>query len=294
VTYTGATTPATITDGNATELASTAYQGGNSGGSFALLGVVADSAGGAGGGTARAMAVSRVLQDAVRAARFAPHTSPQVAVGVTRSVSGSLDAGNCGGTASFSGTANDVTGEFHATFNFSGWCNDGVTVAGHVTASGQVDVSTDDPQLVEIEFQFGVLTVSDGTDTFRASGTITASFGATDSLTTNMDYALGDGTTFRVANLAFTRSPTTGGEGVTITGRVYHPIHGYVEVTTPQALVVETGQEFPSSGELVATGANNSKARLTALSTTQFQIDVDVDGDGNYETNLGTFTWGSV
>lgn len=293
VTYTGVTTQAAVTDANAVDLTTTAYQGGNSGGSFALVGVGTDSAEGTGEGTARAIAVSRVLEDAVRAARFGPHTSSQVASGATVSVSDSLPDGNCGGTASFSGTADDVSGEFRATFTFSGWCNDGVTVSGRVTASGTFDVNTEEP--MELEFSFSVLTVSDGIDTFRGSGSITVSFGASESLIIDMDFASGDGTTYRASNLTITATATTGGESFTITGRVYHPVHGYVDVSTPVALVVETGQTFPSSGELVATGANGSKARLIALSPpTQFQIDVDQDGDGTYETDLGTFTWESV
>lgn len=292
VAYTGATTQATVSDANAVALTTTAYQGGNSGGSFALIGVVTDPAAGVGGAAARATTVSHVLEDAVRAARFSPRASPQVAVGATQSASGELDPGNCGGTASFSGTADDQTGDFRATFTFSSWCNDGVTVSGRVTASGHIDVNAE--ELMDLEFSFSVLTVSDGTDTFRGSGTITVSFGASESLIIDMAFASGDGTTYRASNLAITATPTTGGESFTVAGRVYHPVHGYVDVSTPVALVVETGQAFPSSGELVATGSNDSKARLTALSPTEFQIDVDQNGDGTYETNLGTFTWDSV
>lgn len=109
-----------------------------------------------------------------------------------------------------------------------------------------------------------------------------------------MDFASGDGTTYRASDLTLTASPATGGQSVVVTGRVYHPVHGYVDVSTPVALVVETGQAFPSSGELVVTGANDSKAKLTALSTTAFHIEVDADGNGTYEVDLGTFEWGTV
>lgn len=292
VVYTGATTQAAVTGSNGVALTTTAYQGGNSGGSFALVGVASEPVEGVGGTVTRATSVSRVLTDAVRSARFASHASSQMAVGVVESVSGSLDPGNCGGTASFSGTANDQTGEIRATFTFSGWCNDGVTVAGRVTAEGQVDVVAE--ELIALEFSFVVLTVSDGTDTFRGSGSITVDFGASESMIIDMDFAAGDGTTYRVSDLQMAVTPSASGESLTITGRVYHPVHGYVDVTTPVAFDVQTGDAFPSAGELVATGANDSKARLTALSPTEFQIDVDADGDGTYETNLGTFTWESV
>jgi hypothetical protein len=136
--------------------------------------------------------------------------------------------------------------------------------------------------------------VTDGTDTFRGSGTITASFGTSEILTIDMDFESGDGTIYRASNLSIAVSPTAGGESVIVIGRVFHPVHGYVDVTTPQALVVPTGETFPSSGELLVTGSNDSKARLTALSATEFQIEVDADGDDTYETTLGPLTWGDV
>jgi hypothetical protein len=224
--YTGATTQASVADSNAVDLTTTAYQGGNSGGSFTFVGVTADS--GAGSAAVRGTTVSRVLSDAVRAAQLISHSSPDIAAAAIEAVSGQLDPGNCGGTASFNGTANDQTGEFRATFNFSAWCNDGVTVSGRVTAEGTVDVVAE--ELLELEFSFAVLTVSDGIDTFRGSGSITVSFGASESLVIDMDYAAGDGTTFRASDLTLTATETTGGESFTVAGRVYHPIHGYVDV----------------------------------------------------------------
>jgi hypothetical protein len=289
IVYSGVTTPAAVTSDNALALASAAYDGGNSGGSLAFVGVAAGRTG-SDIGTVQAVNVSHVLIDAVRSAQLRPSSETAVAAGAT--TSGSLPEGTCGGSATYSGTANQSTGEFHATFRFNAWCNDGVTVAGTLTANGHVDVNTQD--LASLEFSFSVLTVSDGTDTFRGRGTISATFGTSDVLTIDMDFAAGDGTIYRASNLTVEATPAASGENVTITGRVFHPLHGYVDVTTPQPLVVVTGEDHPSSGEFVVTGANNSSARLTALSATTFQIDVDADGDGTYETTVGTFTWGTL
>jgi hypothetical protein len=108
-----------------------------------------------------------------------------------------------------------------------------------------------------------------------------------------MDFGSGDGTIYRASDLTIESSLIGSDESVTVTGRVFHPLHGYVDVTTPQPLVVVNGDDYPSSGEFVVTGANNSKARLTALSATTFQLDADIDGDGGYETVVGTFEWGT-
>lgn len=293
VTYSGVTTAAPVTSGNAVDLTTTAYQGGSSGGSLTLVGAAVDQASADQGTVAmRTLTVARVLEDAVRAARFDAPSSDPMAAGAVVSTSATLDPGNCGGTASYSGTVNDVTGEIRATFSFNAWCNDGVTVSGSLTAVGQVDTATE--TLVSLEFSFTVLTVSTDTDSFSATGTIAVDLsGSSDSLTVTMDFRGSDGTVYRISDFVLTVTPDVGGESVTIEGRFYHPTHGYVDVTTPQPLVIPDGSAYPSTGQVVVRG-DNSGAQLTALSTTTFQIDLDVDGDGTYETPLGTFNWADV
>jgi hypothetical protein len=297
VTYTGATTAAAVTSGNAVAIASTAYQGGSSSGSLTLIGVAVGPADQSGGGLSPvpAVAISRVLTDAVRAAHLGSTSSSPVIVGASVSVSGTLPAGTCGGTASYSGTADEVTGAINATFSFNGWCNDGVTISGSVTVSGQVDVSGPTPVLLTLNFSFTVLTVSDGTDTFTGTGTLSLDLGAPpELLTVDMDFRDGSGTVYRVSNFVVTVTPTGSGEDVSLSGQFYHPDYGYVDLVTTTVFSVATGDIFPSSGQLVVTGAANSKARLTALSSTQFQVEVDADGDDIYETTVGPIDWTSV
>lgn len=288
IVYSGVTTPAAVTSDNALALAGTAYDGGNSGGSLAFVGVAAGLTTGSDTGAPQAVHVSRMLIDAVRSAHLTSLSETAVATGAA--TSGALDDGTCGGSATYSGTANESTGAFHATFRFNAWCNDGVTVSGTLTADGQVDVNTQD--LASLEFAFSVLTISDGTNTFRGRGTISVTFGASDVVSIDMDFGSGDGTIYRVSNLTVESMPAVNSESITITGRVFHPLYGYVDVTTSQPLVVATGDDYPSSGEFVVTGADSS-ARLTALSAATFQVDVDEDGDGFYETMVGTFEWGT-
>jgi hypothetical protein len=289
IVYSGLTTPAAVTSDNALALSGTAYDGGDSVGSLTLIGIAPGGTDGSESGTAQAVRISSVLVDAVRSAHLGRSSGPAVATGAT--TSGSLGDGNCGGTATFSGTADETTGVLHATFRFNAWCNDGVTVSGTLIADGQVDTNTQ--ELTSLEFSFSTMTVFDAANTFQARGTIAATFGVSDVLTIDMDYSAGDGTIFRASDLTVVTTPDLGNENVTITGRVYHPLHGHVDVTTPQPLVVTSEDDYPSSGELVVTGAGNSHGRITALSATTFQIDVDEDGDGFYETAVGTFEWGT-
>jgi hypothetical protein len=78
---------------------------------------------------------------------------------------------------------------------------------------------------------------------------------------------------------------------MTLTGRYYHPEHGYVDIATIDALRINNSDQFPSSGQIIITGASGSKARLTATSNTEYTLEVDADGDDIYEIGT-TENWG--
>jgi hypothetical protein len=63
-----------------------------------------------------------------------------------------------------------------------------------------------------------------------------------------------------------------------------------VLISTPQTLVVQGSDAFPSSGQLMVSGSSGSKIRLTAMNKTQVKLELDADGDGAYETQA-TKTW---
>jgi hypothetical protein len=68
------------------------------------------------------------------------------------------------------------------------------------------------------------------------------------------------------------------------------PVSFTVATTVP---LVRTAPSYPHQGSLTATGANNSKVRLTALNSTTVQIEVDANGDGTYE-HTSTTTWSAL
>lgn len=58
-----------------------------------------------------------------------------------------------------------------------------------------------------------------------------------------------------------------------------------VQVSTPQPLVIQGSDAYPSSGQLLVRGRSNSTLRITALNAVQARIELDADGDGNFETS---------
>lgn len=59
-----------------------------------------------------------------------------------------------------------------------------------------------------------------------------------------------------------------------------------VDIATPTPFVRAGTQAYPSSGQLLITGASGSKIRLSATSATQIRIELDADANGSYETSI--------
>jgi len=78
-----------------------------------------------------------------------------------------------------------------------------------------------------------------------------------------------------------------------VSGKYYDPTYGYIDVVTTDnfRFLESDNYTWPSSGVMVVTGTDNTKARLTAVSNTQCQIDADLDGDGDYEWGPVTKNW---
>jgi hypothetical protein len=88
---------------------------------------------------------------------------------------------------------------------------------------------------------------------------------------------------------------------ISISGRFYDQDYGYVDFETSQTqpLRVYSGDEYPSSGELILSGAvgagsGRTSARLTAVDATHCRVDVDGDGNGSYEVTSGNILWSEL
>jgi hypothetical protein len=196
-----------------------------------------------------------------------------------------------GGSLSFSLSSDDVTGDFNGTFNFINCAEGGTTITGNTTVSGTINLSSFlfDP----INFVFNPVTVVSGAESYTMSGTVNISesgIGAT----IVMNVRLRNNNTEMVEwmnNVTISVIDMGPFVEMTLTGRYYHPEHGYVDIATIDALRINDFDQFPSSGQIIITGASGSKARLTATSNTQYTLEVDADGDDIYEP-LTIENWG--
>ena len=59
-----------------------------------------------------------------------------------------------------------------------------------------------------------------------------------------------------------------------------------VQMLTPQALVIQGTDDYPSSGVLLVRGKGNSALRITAVTGVQARLELDAEGDGVFETSV--------
>ena len=121
-----------------------------------------------------------------------------------------------------------------------------------------------------------------------------------DVLTVNMDGRDNNaGDTFRFQNFVVmtTYTPTTYSSSASesYNGRVCIARYGCVDVTTtnPFIYTVSTQENPDSGGPVVLSGAGNSRAAITPLTTSFVKIEVDAEGDSLYESRHA-YVWSNL
>lgn len=289
IAYTGETAPAEIDENNAVEIAAGAFAAGQAGtvmtsseasqGDQIAAGLQIDNF--------RTLKVPRILGDAARSMDLsAPLHQLSVKADEVHTEKGTIE-GPCGGKISFKVTIDDKSGEFEGTFKFSDYCDHGVTISGETDVEGEAD--TDSGDIIFITFWFDNLT--DGS--FTMDGEISMDFSDSPIICT-LEALLEDESTGKVYwakdyELNIFEYPAY--IEVYIFGTYYHPNHGYVTISTEEAFIIIDGDEWPSSGILLLFGADNTRAKLTAIDETYCRIEADTDGDGVYDWDSGPMLW---
>jgi len=76
---------------------------------------------------------------------------------------------------------------------------------------------------------------------------------------------------------------------VGVAGTIASDVQGSYAFETPTTLT-GAGGEFPSAGEILIHGADDTSARITALDNTNVRLELDTDGDGEPDESSDT-TW---
>ncbi len=277
VTYTGNANSAVISTTNAGQLL------GNILGSQETATIILGSdGGGATGQSPPATAMRPALQHAMRATALRASADRVTAQALVIDQTEPCD--NNVGTTHTTGTLSDTDFTGTLTLTFSGCLVGTDTLDG--TATLRVDAFG--PGLgvpIDSTLSFARLTIRGPAASVDASGSLRLLYTAnTETLTLNL--VTRDNIAARESkaeNLVFISSVGSGSvfASVSVSGRVFDQVHGYVDVTTPIPLVFYTpSQAFADGGQIVLTGASNHRVRATALSSTVVRLELDLTGSG--------------
>ena len=279
--YSGLTSPAALTDSNAEDISGGAFGAGLIG--DGMMGLSVNQ-----GSTSyniknlRSVKVPQILSDSLDLIDFTSSSQSGAQAAVQSETATIYDG--CGGSMSYSITFNDVTGSFSGSFTFTDYGCGGTTISGGASFSGIIDVNTSN--FIEADFSFDNL--SGGGLTL--DGDLSIDYTVTPHEITLNAYGQdpNSGKVFWIDNYTITIDEYADRVEILMSGRFYHPDHGYVSLITDQVFVLYDVYEWPSSGVLVVTGATNSKTKLTALDELTCRLEADIDGDGLYDD------WGPV
>jgi hypothetical protein len=293
ISYSGLTNPATIDANNAEDLLVGAYEGGQTGAAIGQLSV-AQTEPRASIRYPRILKVSQVLEDSLRQVDLTAR-SGEIRISSSKSKTGTIP-GACGGSASYTVSVNDQTGDFSGSLSFSSYCEDGVTISGAVDFSGKVDLVTE--ELVKFSLTFSALSGTSGSDSFTLNGTISTDLTVSPYILA-ISMLLRDNSTGKVYWVKdYTMTVTEGADygEVEISGAYYDPDYGYVTFSTTVPFRIYDYDDYPTDGVLVVTGdigiaGGSTMARLTVLSSATYQIEADTDGDGTYDWDSGILYW---
>lgn len=299
VTYTGLTTQATITDTNAELLTTEAFEGGEPGTAIGVFAGVSSENNNA-IHQSRLIRLTRILEGAMLQVDVASAAGDPVISAVqqaSETIEG--DPGMCAsgpGSATFTISYDEGTGAFSGSMTFNNFCGGGDTVSGSASFSGQISPSTE--EMLQFSFSFNNLLLSSETASITVSGTVSMDVQSLPVVAT-MELLIRDNISaevYWVNNYTLQITPGAGNMELEISGRFYHPGHGFVILTTPEPLVLNVGDEWPSSGVFMVEGAigpggSFTTARLTALSSTTYLIEADTNGDGQFDDYSEEFFW---
>jgi hypothetical protein len=198
--------------------------------------------------------------------------------------------GSCGGSMSYSVSADSEQGTFNGSFVFSNYCNDGTTINGSAAFDGTMNVDTGG--FIEAHLSFDNLSGGDLT----LSGDVEIDFSVSPTLITFDAYGLDPSSmkVYWIRDYSIAIEENTGFSQIEIEGMFYHPDYGYVTLSTTEPFVLDDGDEWPTSGSLVVTGVNSSKAKITAHDNANCIVEADIDGDDFYDWDSGNMNWDEI
>jgi K319-like protein/VCBS repeat protein len=292
--YTGVTTQAAVSQGNAEALAI----GGFSGGKIGSVVVTAKSVTDVDAAEGPVRNLTQVIKQSTRrmgipqqAKRLMKTDRFSASVKVIRRAESFQVPGDAGGYASFAVDINDATGSFSGSIVFHDYASQGIVLSGTADILGTFDANYQDFSRLTLSFKS--LSMNNGSVAVTLIGSLSWGFNfsaSVEALTINM--VLVDRTnskTYWFRNYELVTTYGSGSQTQTLSGRYYDPDHGYVDFVTETPLVAKYGTKWPAQGALKFSGRGDSWVRLGFLAR-KLLIEADTNGDsiGDWQTERAT------
>ena len=284
IVYTGAITQATITDANASDFPVVMLEGSSSSSNANPFGAVIDS------NTTQSAQHTAMLNILVEQIKNDILNQQQNSDNSLVSAASLSTPGTCPkNPGSTTITDNSTSTNLSGSFTYDNYCvgdiafGNEIVLHGRINYSGSLFLSGNDPifQSMTISIEYLKMTVRTSTETFSEefSGSMTLTFDGTISngitgltVTTNFQ---ANSLTYKIENLVIDTS-----SGLNISGRFYHPTHGYVDVTTTTNfnLVFGSNPEKYCGGSLQLTGSGGVIGFTADNSCTTYTVCVTPNG----------------
>ena len=214
--------------------------------------------------------------------------------------------GSCGGNAQLNGSIDLQSGEFVGTLQYNNYCDaedsGGFNVNGYADFTGQTDIANKTPLFFLYDFVNLTFVLENESFSFTGRRGMNFTVSPRVSLFSSVkadNKCAGVSDWVKDYFIRLVRGPGYN-DIMSVIGRYYNPISGYVEPSVEDTIRVNDADEWASSGKMVLTGAKgvqggNTRIRITYQSSTEYQVEADTDGDGAYDDfNSGTLLFSEL
>lgn len=265
--YKGSTTQASVTAANAKAVSVDAVQIVQD---VTNVGVLGKSVADVPTNPAQMQSIARIIEESIASISSKAVVAKTVAETVQGTQSG------YSGSYSFSANGNESSGAISGSIAFNAYKSDAYapTISGTITFSAVINTST--AEIVRFTTTFSNVTFVSGSGTNTLNGSISISIsGTTETLSiSTVRHDSVSNNTYWAKDFNFVVT----GNSMTMSGTYYDHVYGYVVVSTLTPLGVSDYSSTPTSGSLLFTGSNGTKARLT-YTYSGYILEVDATGN---------------
>ena len=187
----------------------------------------------------------------------------------------------------------DVNGTFTGSMTFTSYCNEDTTISGTAGFSGLFNVNTSD--FLNFALSINMVNLTSGNQSYVIDGDVSVDVSGSPSVA-SLDMFMKDssGEVFWVKDYTLRITEGLDYVDLEVSGRFYHPTHGYVDLSTITPVRTYNSHEWPSSGVLQIVGGGGTTAQLLAIDENYCQVIADTNGDGYDDYDSGQMSWNDL